>query len=95
VRGGRSAAGALVAAVAEDLGVSLWTVRRRWRRSRVGGAAVAWVIREAPGTVVRTHPAPEVRRERLLALDIAQRHPRRPAPAQPPDRPPEGQPYSR
>lgn len=52
--------------------------------------AVAWVIRDALGTVLRTHPAPELSRERLLALDIAHRRPQRPQPAKPSDRPPEG-----
>src|SRR5688572_24416914 len=36
---GRIAAGEPVAAVAEDLGRSFWTVRRLWRRYRDGGVA--------------------------------------------------------
>jgi hypothetical protein len=57
--------------------------------------AVAWVIRDAAGTLLRTHPAPELSRERLLALDVAHRRPARPSRAKPRDRPPEGQPYAR
>jgi hypothetical protein len=52
--------------------------------------AVAWTVRDARGALLRTHPAPELSRDRLLALDVAHRRPQRPAPAQPPDRPPEG-----
>ena len=74
-------------------------VGRAWAKQEVvvgfDAEAVAWVIRDAQGTVVRTHPAPELSRERILALDIAHRRPRRPAPAKPHDRPPAGEPYSR
>jgi hypothetical protein len=60
--------------------------------------AIAWVIRDAAGSVLRPHPAPELSREPLLALDVADRRPsrpQRPAPAEPHDRPAEGQPYTR
>jgi hypothetical protein len=74
-------------------------VGRAWAGQEVlvgfDAQAVTWTVRDAQGTLLRTHPAPELSRERLLTLDIAQRRPRRPAPAKPHDRPQEGQPYSR
>jgi hypothetical protein len=74
-------------------------VGRAWAKQEVVGGfaaeAVAWGIRAAQGTVLRTHPAPEVSRDRLLARDSAHRRPQRPQPAKPHDRPPEGQPYTR
>jgi hypothetical protein len=74
-------------------------VGRAWAGQEVlvgfDAEAVAWVIRDAPGTVLRTHPAPELSRARILARDIAHRRPTRPQPAKPSDHTPEGQPYTR
>ncbi len=36
-------------------------------------AAPVWVIRDAQGTLLRQHPAPELGRERILALDVSRR----------------------
>jgi hypothetical protein len=55
---------------------------RRWARQEVvvgfGAAAVAWVIRDGDGTHRRTHAAPELRRERILAPEVTHRRPPRP-----------------
>ena len=54
-----------------------------------------WHIRDAQGALLRQHPAPELARERLLALDVSHRRPPRPRhPAKPRVRE-EGQPYAR
>jgi hypothetical protein len=43
-----------------------------------------WHIRDAQGVLLRQHPAPELSRERLLALDVSHRRPpRRRPPAKP------------
>jgi hypothetical protein len=51
----------------------------------------AWVVRDDRGTELARHPAPELHRDRILALDVADRRPG----AKPHDHPPEGQPYAR
>jgi hypothetical protein len=69
-------------------------VGRRWARQEVevgfDAAAVAWVIRDAAGTLVRAHPAPELRRERILALAVTHRRPPRPHRGKRHARPPRG-----
>jgi hypothetical protein len=35
--------------------------------------AVAWVVRDGRGTELVRHPAPELSRARILALDVAHR----------------------
>ena len=74
-------------------------VGRGWAGQEVGlgfdARAVAWVIRDAAGTLLRTHPAPELSRARMLALDVAHRRPPRPHRAKPRARAPAGQPYAR
>lgn len=54
----------------------------------------AWIIRDGHGTLLRQHPAPELARDRLLALDVSHRR----APARHPAKPSVhagGKPYSR
>lgn len=54
-----------------------------------------WSIRDAAGQVLRQHPAPELSRDRIIALEVSQRRStRRPAPAKPSVHP-EGHPYAR
>lgn len=52
--------------------------------------APVWTIRDARGTLLRHHPAPELQRERILALAVSHRRP----PGKPSARP-EGQPDAR
>ena len=62
-------------------------VGRAWAGQEVAlgfdAAAVAWTIRDPQGAVLRTHPAPELSRERILALAVAHRRPPRPHRAKP------------
>jgi hypothetical protein len=57
-------------------------VGRRWAGQEVAlgfdAEAVAWVVRDAAGATLRTHPAPELSRERILALEVTHRRPPRP-----------------
>jgi hypothetical protein len=50
-------------------------------RLAVVAAAPLWSIHDARGTLLRQHPAPELSRERILALDLSRQRstPRRPA----------------
>ena len=48
--------------------------------------AAVWGIRDGQGTLLRQHPAPELSRARILALDVTHRRPR-PSPAKPPRHP--------
>jgi hypothetical protein len=70
-------------------------VGKRWRGQEVtlefDAAAVAWVVRDDRGRELARHPAPELSRARILALDVAHRRPE----AKPHVHPPEGQPYAR
>lgn len=61
-------------------------VGRRWAgtevtvRLVVPNHAPSWLIRDAHGTLLRQHPAPELGRERILALDVShRRHPAKPS----------------
>jgi hypothetical protein len=62
-------------------------VGRAWARQAVTVRVVVhadaphWQIRDHQGVLLRQHPAPELRRDRLLALDVSRRRhrPRRPA----------------
>ncbi len=49
-------------------------VGKRWKGQDVtlqfDAEAVAWVVRDARGTELARHPAPELSRDRILALDI-------------------------
>lgn len=45
-------------------------------RLEVRGGRPTWVIRAADGTVLRQHPAPELGRKRIRALDVTHRRPR-------------------
>jgi hypothetical protein len=47
-------------------------------RLAVDGDAPVWRIHDAQGTLLRQHPAPELDRERILALDVSHHRPRRP-----------------
>ncbi len=74
-------------------------VGRQWAGQEVvvrfDAAAVAWVIQDARGTTLRTHPAPELSRARILALDVTHRRPSRPRRRGKPRAPTDGgQPYS-
>lgn len=63
------------------------------RLAVVDGAPV-WHIHDLRGTLLRQHPAPELSRERLLALDVARHR----SPHRQPGKPcthPEGKPYAR
>lgn len=42
-------------------------------RLALDGGAPVWRIRDAPGASLRQHPAPELGRDRLLALDVSRR----------------------
>jgi hypothetical protein len=44
-------------------------------RVAVVEAAPMWHIRDARGTLLRQHPAPELSRERIVALDVSRRRP--------------------
>ena len=46
-------------------------------RLAVADGAPVWRIRDGQGTLLRQHPAPELARERILALDVSRRPPRR------------------
>lgn len=46
------------------------------RLAVVAGAPV-WCIRDAQGTLLRQHPAPELSRDRIRTLDVSHRRPRR------------------
>lgn len=74
-------------------------VGRPWAGQEVvlgfDAGAVAWVVRDAAGRTLRTHPAPELRRDRILALEVSHRRPPRPHRAKPRARPPGDQPYAR
>jgi hypothetical protein len=52
--------------------------------------ALAWVVRDGRGAELARHPAPELSRDRIRALDVAHRRPG----AKHPVLPPEGQPYA-
>ncbi len=58
--------------------------------ARIAGGD-AWVVRDAHGTELARHPAPELHRDRILALDVAHCRLR----AKLHDLPPQGQPYAR
>lgn len=62
-----------------------WTGQDVTVRLVIHDDAPAWVIRDAQGHVLRQQPAPELSRERILALDVSRRRPgHRRAPAKPP-----------
>jgi hypothetical protein len=52
-------------------------IGKRWKGQEVtlqfDADAVAWVVRDGQGVELARHPAPELSRERILALDIAHR----------------------
>ena len=52
-------------------------VGRRWAGQEVtlrfDPKAVAWVVRDDAGTEIKRHPAPELSRERILALEVTHR----------------------
>ena len=64
-------------------------VGKRWARQEVtvrlavAGETPLWRIRDRAGTLLHQHPAPELARERILALDVSHRRTSRRAPAQP------------
>jgi hypothetical protein len=58
-------------------------------------AAAAWVVRDAAGAEIARHPAPELGRERLLALDVSRPRAGAAQGGQPRARPPGGEPYAR
>jgi hypothetical protein len=70
-------------------------VGKAWRGQEVtlqfDAEAVAWVVRDDRGTELVRHPAPELHRDRILALDVAHRRPG----GKLHDHPPQGQPYAR
>jgi hypothetical protein len=74
-------------------------VGRRWAGQEVvlgfDAGAVAWVVRDAAGATLRTHPAPELSRDRILAMNVTHRRPPRPHRAKACNRPAGGQPYAR
>lgn len=57
-------------------------VGRRWAGAevtvRLDPERVEWVVRDARGAELRRHPAPELGRERLLALEVTRRRARPP-----------------
>jgi transposase InsO family protein len=67
-----------------------WAGQTVTARLAVQDGAPVWRIRDAQGQLLRRHPAPELSRDRILALDVS----RRPDPGKPPAHP-EGQPYTR
>ena len=50
-----------------------WAGREVTVRLAVQDGAPVWCIRDAHGTLLRQHPAPELRRERILALEVSHR----------------------
>ncbi len=63
-------------------------------RLALDGDAPVWRIRDAQGALLRQHPAPELARDRILALDVSRRRPQRRRRAKPHARH-GGQPYAR
>jgi hypothetical protein len=58
------------------LGVGrVWAGQEVTVRLVVGETAPVWQIRDTRGTLLRQHPAPELSRERILALDVARHRP--------------------
>ena len=45
----------------------------------VQAGAPVWRIRDEQGQFLRQHPAPELSRERILALDVSRRRPGKPS----------------
>jgi hypothetical protein len=74
-------------------------VGRPWAKQDVvvgfDPTTVAWVIRDEGGTVLRTHPAPELSRARILALAVGHQRPPRLQRGKPRARLPGGKPYTR
>lgn len=54
-----------------------WAGQEVTVRLVVADDAPLWVIRDAQGHLLRQHPAPELSRERILALDVSYHRPRR------------------
>jgi hypothetical protein len=64
-----------------------WWVGKPWARQEVTVRLVVqddaphWQIHDGQGALLRQHPAPELHRQRILALDVSRRRDRRPAKA--------------